>query len=140
MTPHHLFLTDADARRLGPLGYMKPTLGSAADRDALWAQPGRLRLHRLRPRAAHAGGEKSDDPPSPGVPGLETTLPLMLTAVHEGRLSLDRLVELLYDGPRRVYGLPEQPETHIQVDLERTAHPGPASGSRPSAAGRPLPA
>ena len=55
-----------------------------------------------------------------GVPGLETTLPLLLTAVHEGRLSLERLVELLYDGPRRIYGLPAQPETRVDVDPERT--------------------
>jgi carbamoyl-phosphate synthase/aspartate carbamoyltransferase/dihydroorotase len=41
----------------------------------------------------------------------------MLDAVHRGRLELDRLVELLYDGPRRVYGLPKQPDTRIQVDL-----------------------
>jgi carbamoyl-phosphate synthase/aspartate carbamoyltransferase/dihydroorotase len=42
----------------------------------------------------------------------------MLNAVHEGRLSLDRLVELLYDGPRQIYCLPEQPETTIYVDLK----------------------
>jgi len=67
--------------------------------------------------APHTLQEKRADPPSPGVPGLETTLPLMLNAVYQGRLSLDRLVELLYHGPRRIYGLPEQPETTIQVDL-----------------------
>ena len=37
VTPHHLFLTADDARRLGPLGYMKPELGTAQDREALWA-------------------------------------------------------------------------------------------------------
>jgi dihydroorotase len=42
----------------------------------------------------------------------------MLTAVREGRLSLERIVELLYDGPRRVYGLARQPETCIEVALD----------------------
>jgi carbamoyl-phosphate synthase/aspartate carbamoyltransferase/dihydroorotase len=116
VTPHHLLLTDADARRLGPLGYMKPTLGSAADRDALWANLDVLDCI-ASDHAPHTLEEKNADPPSPGVPGLETTLPLMLNAVRKGRLSLDRLVELLYHGPRRIYGLPEQPETYIQVDL-----------------------
>ena len=116
VTPHHLFLTDEDARRLGPLGYMKPTLGTTADRDALWDN---LDVFDCiaSDHAPHTLAEKTADPPSPGVPGLETTLPLMLNAVREGRLSLDRLLELLYYGPRRVYGLPEQPGTYIHVDL-----------------------
>jgi dihydroorotase-like cyclic amidohydrolase len=116
VTPHHLFLTKDDALRLGPLGFMRPTLGSAADRRALWDN---LDVFDCiaSDHAPHTLQEKHADPPSPGVPGLETTLPLMLNAVYEGRLSLDRLVELLYHGPRRVYGLPEQPETYIQVDL-----------------------
>jgi carbamoyl-phosphate synthase/aspartate carbamoyltransferase/dihydroorotase len=115
VTPHHLFLTDADAQRLRPLGYMKPTLGTAADCAALWDN---LDVFDCiaSDHAPHTLQEKHADPPSPGVPGLETTLPLMLNAVHEGRLSLERLVELLYDGPRRVYGLPVQ-QTYIQVDL-----------------------
>ncbi len=116
VTPHHLFLTDADARALGPLGYMKPELGSAADREALWAN---LDVFDCiaSDHAPHTLAEKQADNPPPGVPGLETTLPLMLTAVHQGRLSLERLVELLYHGPCRVYGLPEQHHTWIQVDL-----------------------
>jgi carbamoyl-phosphate synthase/aspartate carbamoyltransferase/dihydroorotase len=116
VTPHHLFLTENDAQRLGPLGFMKPTLGSPADRRALWDN---LDVFDCiaSDHAPHTLQEKQADPPAPGVPGLETTLPLMLNAVYEGRLSLDRLVELLYYGPRRVYGLPEQPETYIQVDL-----------------------
>ena len=117
VTPHHLFLTDADARRLGPLGYMKPTLGSTADRDALWENLDQVDCV-ASDHAPHTLAEKNADPPAPGVPGLETTLPLMLNAVHEGRLSLDRLVGLLYGGPRRVYGLPEQPNTYVEVDLE----------------------
>jgi carbamoyl-phosphate synthase/aspartate carbamoyltransferase/dihydroorotase len=116
VTPHHLWLTDADAQSLGSLGYMKPTLGSPRDREALWDN---LDLFDCiaSDHAPHTLEEKESEDPPPGVPGLETTLPLMLTAVHEGRLSLDRLVELLYNGPRRVYGLPEQPDTHIEIDL-----------------------
>ena len=115
VTPHHLTLTEADARRLGPLGDMRPTLGTAADRDALWANLDVVDCI-ASDHAPHTLEEKRSDAPPPGVPGLETTLPLMLTAVHEGRLSLDRLVELLYDGPRRVYGLPEQAQTYIEID------------------------
>ena len=116
VTPHHLFLTDEDARHLGPLGFMRPTLGSAADREALWQNLNVVDCI-ASDHAPHTLQEKQADPPPPGVPGLETTVPLMLNAVREGRLSLDRLVELLYHGPRRIYKLAEQPNTHITVDL-----------------------
>ena len=114
VTPHHLFLTDADTRRLGPLAHMKPALGTAADRQALWDNLDVVDCV-ASDHAPHTLAEKRGTDPPPGVPGLETTLPLMLNAVHKGRLSWDRLVELLYEGPRRIYGLPEQPETIIQV-------------------------
>jgi len=42
---------------------------------------------------------------SPGIPGLETTLPLMLTRVSKGKLSLGRLVSLLSTNPARVFDL-----------------------------------
>jgi dihydroorotase-like cyclic amidohydrolase len=54
----------------------------------------------------------------PGVPGLESTLPLMLSAVAAGRLSLERAVELMYHNPRRIFNLPEQLETWVELDLD----------------------
>jgi carbamoyl-phosphate synthase/aspartate carbamoyltransferase/dihydroorotase len=117
VTPHHLTLTADDARRLGARGHMVPSLGTAADRDALWANLDVVDCI-ASDHAPHTLAEKRSAGPPPGVPGLETTLPLLLTAVHEGRLTQERLVELLYHGPRRVYGLPVQPETRVNVDLE----------------------
>jgi carbamoyl-phosphate synthase/aspartate carbamoyltransferase/dihydroorotase len=117
VTPHHLFLIDEDARRLAALGDMRPTLGTTVDRDALWANLDIVDFV-ASDHAPHTLAEKRSEAPPPGVPGLETTLPLMLTAVGQGRLTLERMVELLYEGPCRVYGLPPQPETHIEVDLD----------------------
>ncbi len=119
VTPHHLWLTDADATQLHAMGYMKPTLGTAEDRQALWAHLDVVDCV-ASDHAPHTRMEKDGSAPPPGVPGLETTLPLMLTAVHEGRLTMERLVELLHDGPRRVYSLPGQPETGIKVDPDET--------------------
>jgi carbamoyl-phosphate synthase/aspartate carbamoyltransferase/dihydroorotase len=42
----------------------------------------------------------------------------MLTAVRQGRLSLERLVELMSTRPRQLFGLPEQPQTFVEVDVE----------------------
>jgi carbamoyl-phosphate synthase/aspartate carbamoyltransferase/dihydroorotase len=117
VTPHHLYLTEEDGRRLGSLGYMKPTLGSDADRQALWDNLDVVDCI-ASDHAPHTLTEKEGPDPPPGVPGLETTLPLVLSAVHKGRLSLERAIELLCEGPRRVYGLPAQPETGVEVDLE----------------------
>jgi carbamoyl-phosphate synthase/aspartate carbamoyltransferase/dihydroorotase len=65
-------------------------------------------------------GEKAGDNPPPGVPGLETALPLMLTAVAEGRLTLERLVTLMSANPMRIFDLPQQPDTWIEVDTDVT--------------------
>jgi len=45
-------------------------------------------------------------------------LPLMLTAVADGRLTQERLVHLMSDNPRRIFHLPEQPDTWIEVDTD----------------------
>ena len=117
VTPHHLFLTDEDARALGPLGFMKPTLGSASDRQALWDNLDVVDIV-ASDHAPHTREEKAQPDPPPGVPGLETTLPLMLTAVNEGRLSMERLRELLVENPARIFALPSSRDTHIEIDLQ----------------------
>ena len=39
-----------------------------------------------------------------GLPGVQTLVPVMLNHVHEGRLGLGRMVDLMCAGPARVYG------------------------------------
>jgi dihydroorotase len=118
VTPHHLFLPEADGGRLGPLGQMRPPLARPEDVDALWAHIDSTVDCIATDHAPHTLAEKRSAEPPPGVPGLETSLPLMLTAVHEGRLTLDRLAELMAGNPRRIFHLPEQPETWVEVDPE----------------------
>ncbi len=117
VTPHHLFLTKADAVRLGPRGDMRPTLATQSDVDALWAHLETTIDCIATDHAPHTLAEKHSENPPPGVPGLETALPLMLTAVAEARITLERLVALMAHNPRRIFGLPEQPETWVEVDL-----------------------
>ena len=121
VTPHHLFLTDADAVRLGPLGDMRPRLASQSDVDALWSHINTTIDCVASDHAPHTLAEKqaSQNPP-PGVPGLESTLPLLLNAAAEGRISYDRIVSLLSTNPRRIYSLPEQPDTWVEIDPEES--------------------
>jgi len=58
--------------------------------------------------APHHVDEKNSENPPPGFPGLETMLPLLLTAVKDGRLTLDDIILRLNINPRRIFGLPDQ--------------------------------
>jgi dihydroorotase-like cyclic amidohydrolase len=115
VTPHHLWLTQDDLPRLGPLGVMRPPLASAADRDALWANLDVVDCIATD-HAPHTLAEKQGQKPPPGVPGLETMLPLLLTALHAGRLTWERLVELTNTRPRAIFHLPSQPDTYLEID------------------------
>jgi len=119
VTPHHLFLTEDDYRVRGALAYMRPTLGSADDRQALWDHLDIIDIVATD-HAPHTLEEKSGANPPPGVPGLETMLPLLLTAVAEGRLTLDRVVDLTSTGPARIYGLTPAHDSSVLVDTEST--------------------
>ncbi|MFN2252389.1 MAG: amidohydrolase family protein [Anaerolineae bacterium] len=116
VAPHHLFLTEADVDRLGPFGKMQPPLATSADREALWRHLDFVDCIATD-HAPHTREEKAGESPPPGVPGLETTLPLMLTAVHEGRLTLDRLVELTSTRPADLFGIATPGESSVTVEL-----------------------
>ena len=119
VTPHHLFLTQADLPAIGPLGLMKPELKTPADRDALWAAIDSGLVDVVESdHAPHTLEEKQGPKPVYGVPGLETTLPLLGLAVHEGRLTPERLIALVADAPRRLFGLAAPAETYTVFDLD----------------------
>jgi dihydroorotase len=117
VAPHHLYLTEEDVPRLEGFGIMKPPLKRAADRDALWANLDVIDMIATD-HAPHTIAEKQGQPAPFGVPGLETSLPLMLTAVAAGRLTLDRLVEMMHDAPARLFHIGPQPGTYVDVDTD----------------------
>uniref|UniRef100_F6U768 Multifunctional protein CAD n=1 Tax=Equus caballus TaxID=9796 RepID=F6U768_HORSE len=118
VAPHHLFLSRDDLERLGPgKGQVRPELGSRQDVEALWENMAVIDCF-ASDHAPHTLEEKCGPRPPPGFPGLETMLPLLLTAVSEGRLSLDDLLQRLHHNPRRIFHLPPQEDTYVEVDLE----------------------
>ena len=104
VTPHHLFLTQDGEARLGPLGKMNPPLRSRAEVEALWQNLSAIDLIATD-HAPHTLAEKRSPSPPSGVPGLETMLPLLATAVSRGRLTWEELVRLTAAGPAQAYGL-----------------------------------
>uniref|UniRef100_A0A8C6QTN7 Multifunctional protein CAD n=1 Tax=Nannospalax galili TaxID=1026970 RepID=A0A8C6QTN7_NANGA len=118
VAPHHLFLTRDDLERLGPgKGEVRPELSSQEDVEALWENMAVIDCF-ASDHAPHTLEEKCGPKAPPGFPGLETMLPLLLTAVSEGRLSLDDLLQRLHHNPRRIFHLPPQEDTYVEVDLE----------------------
>jgi dihydroorotase-like cyclic amidohydrolase len=120
VTPHHLFLTEADIPALGPgCSEVRPRLATAADREALWENLDVIDCFATD-HAPHTLAEKDSPNPPPGFPGLETAIPLLLTAVYEKRLTMDDLLTRLVDNPRRIFGLPKQPDTWVEIDPGET--------------------
>ena len=108
VTPHHLWLDEGDLHALGNLGKMNPPLRTAGDRDALWQA---LRDRRVTAigtdHAPHTHAEKARptlQAPS-GVPGLDTSLRLLVRAVAEGRIDWETLVWAFSTGPATTFGL-----------------------------------
>lgn len=118
--PHHLFLSTADlVENGGPLsggrGEVRPRLATSADQQALWDNLAYIDCFATD-HAPHTIQEKDGPNPPPGFPGLETALPLLLTAVHQGRLTLEDILLRCSTNPRRIFGLPEQPDTWVEID------------------------
>jgi len=121
--PHHLFLSKADIPAISHghpgRGEVRPRLATKADVDALWANMDVIDCFATD-HAPHTLTEKDSDNPPPGFPGLETLLPLLLTAVNNKRLTIDDIIQKSVIAPCKIFNLPEQPETWIEVDEDST--------------------
>ena len=124
--PHHLFLTKPSRAersgseveagvRVNGRQEVRPRLATQSDVDALWQNMDVIDCFATD-HAPHTVEEKDSDNPPPGFPGLETLLPLLLTAVSKKRLTIDDIIQKSVINPRKIFNLPEQPETWIEVD------------------------
>jgi carbamoyl-phosphate synthase/aspartate carbamoyltransferase/dihydroorotase len=121
--PHHLFWTaDSPLPQGEGLGVrvngrkeVRPRLATQKDVDALWENLDVIDCFATD-HAPHTVEEKDSDNPPPGFPGLETLLPLLLTAVSEKRLTIEDIIQKSVTNPRKIFSLPEQHETWIEVD------------------------
>jgi len=122
VTPHHLFLTEDDSKSgglsAGPgRSEVRPRLAQRSDVNALWENLDVIDCFATD-HAPHTLQEKDSQSPPPGFPGLETALPLLLTAVRAGRLRVDDIVEKCVTNPRQIFRLPAQAETWVEIDEE----------------------
>jgi dihydroorotase (multifunctional complex type) len=104
VSPHHLFLSTQVEQHLGALGRVNPPLRSIEDVGTLWDNIGCVDAI-ASDHAPHTLDEKRGESPPAGVPGLETMLPLLLTAVKQRQLDVADLVRLTATGPAKLFGL-----------------------------------
>ncbi|MFH0973188.1 MAG: dihydroorotase family protein [Candidatus Micrarchaeota archaeon] len=110
-TPHHLFLNAGEAARIGNNAKVNPPIRSEADRAAIFKafEAGVIEI-AASDHAPHADYEKAQDywKAPAGFPGVETMLPLLLNAVSERKLSLERVVEATSAAPARINGFEDK--------------------------------
>ncbi|MDP3742236.1 MAG: dihydroorotase family protein [Candidatus Micrarchaeota archaeon] len=119
VTPQHLFLTEEATREKGNFARLNPPLRSKSDQQALWANLSSVDCIATD-HAPHTIEEKQkpyDEAPS-GLPGLETTLPLLLDAFSRKRISLEEIVRLTSFGTSQVFGLVGKAQLAVGFDAD----------------------
>jgi carbamoyl-phosphate synthase/aspartate carbamoyltransferase/dihydroorotase len=120
VTPHHLFLTASDVKKLGKFAFVKPPLDPKRNQDALWQglTDGTIDIIESD-HAPHTKEEKLSEKPAFGLPGLETTLGLLFKAVYDKRMTEQGVIKLLHDNPKKIFNIPDQKNTYIELDSDK---------------------
>jgi dihydroorotase len=102
VTPHHLFLSRRNAKRLGPFANVYPPLRTEQKRLYLWKALEMVDCIATD-HAPHTVEDKEDG--AAGFPGLETSLGLMLTACDKGLLDKIWVVQRMSENVARIFNL-----------------------------------
>ena len=116
VTPHHLFLSKKDLKKLGPFGLVKPPI-KKADKDFLWDNLKYIDVIESD-HAPHTKSEKRSAEPPFGMPELETTLGLLLRAVSQDCLSVKDIKRLCHGGPSKIFGIRQNSKIIIDENEE----------------------
>jgi len=107
VTPHHLLLSSRESEVFGCVALTNPPLRSEEDQRSLWSALKNGMVDIIASdHAPHALYEKKKDSiweAATGFPGLETMLPLMLTQVNKGCLSLSELTRIMSRRPAEIF-------------------------------------
>jgi dihydroorotase len=124
VTPQHLtFAAPPAYERLKGLAQMNPPIRDEAHRAGLWRGLAQGVVDVLgSDHAPHTLDEKLRRyPASPsGMPGVQTLVPVMLTHVAEGRLTLERFIDLTSAGPQRIFGIAGKGRLAVGWDADLT--------------------
>jgi dihydroorotase len=118
-TPHHLFLDTSAYEQLGTFALVNPPLRLPSDKKEIWKAIEDGTIDTIgSDHAPHLIEEKRlpyGQAPS-GVPGVETLLPLLLTAVYEGLLSTKKFAQLTRKNAETIFKIPPNSDW-VLVDM-----------------------
>lgn len=114
VTPHHLFLNTENSS----MKSVKPHLGSLKDNEFFWQHLGDIECI-ASDHAPHTKKEKAQRDPPSGFPGLETMLPLLLTAVREKRMTIEDIIRMTHTNPMKLFGMNQSDDTYTEIDTEQ---------------------
>lgn len=121
---NHLTLHAPDCyERLGTRAQQNPPIREKHHQDALWAAIENGVVDILgSDHAPHTLEEKAAPyPKSPsGTPGVQTLVSVMLNHIHNGKLTLERFVDLMASGPQRVHGIMGKGRLAVGYDADLT--------------------
>ncbi len=124
VTPQHLTLEAPEAyERLKGLAQMNPPIRSAEHVAGLWRGIDQGVVDVLgSDHAPHTLEEKARPyPASPsGMPGVQTLVPVMLTHVANGRMSLERFIDLTSAGAQRIFNIAGKGRLAVGYDADLT--------------------
>ncbi|MCK5052409.1 MAG: dihydroorotase [Candidatus Cloacimonetes bacterium] len=128
VTPHHLTLEKSILDLVGNYGKVNPPLRTSEDNQVLWEAVVDGTIDCVgSDHAPHTIDEKSanyNDAPS-GFPGLETTMPILITEFNERKIPIKKLVELTSTKPAEIFDFENRGEIKegyfadlVVIDLE----------------------
>lgn len=120
-TPHHLFLNTNDYEKLNGKAVMNPPLRAAKHQESLFKAIREGIIDTIGSDHAPHTLEEKERPygscPS-GVPGIETTLALLLNAHQQNLLSLQEVVNLTSKRAQEIFKL-NPTEDFVLIDLKK---------------------
>ena len=109
--PPYLFLTDADIELHGPYAKTNPPIRDESFVEGMWDRVARGHVDIIG--TDHSPFLATEKEPGwnnmfsapPGAPGIEILVPLLLTGVAYGRITLERMVSVVSSNTARLFGL-----------------------------------
>src|SRR4028118_399768 len=111
VTPQHLLLNTSAYEKIGSLAQMNPPLRAPRDNEILWqALLDGVIDFIATDHAPHTLAEKAQDYPNTpsGMPGVETSLPLMLTQAVQGRCTVAQVANWMSAAVAKAYKIPNK--------------------------------
>jgi len=124
ITPQHLTIYAPDCYNdLGTYAQMNPPIREKEHYDRLWYAV-RNNINDVigsdhAPHSKEDKNKKYPDTPS-GMPGVQTLLPIMLNHVNNGKLTIERLIELIIDNPVKIFGIENKGKIKENFDADLT--------------------